>query len=201
MYALDVVLSTGDGKPRVQDERHTTVYKRALDKNYRREDATDAMHSGFCAGDHGDGARLRSLAAALGATCACVRACLHAEQGFGAHVLVEASDSSCAVRWHDSTAVAWLALRLGCASRGCAPTTLACARPHRSLKMKASRAVFSEINKKFSTMPFAARALGQVEGEEGKSGAQSRLGLVECINHELLHPYPVRPQRFVLCCA
>jgi len=53
--------------------------------------------------------------------------------------------------------------------------------------MKASRAVFSEINKKFPTMPFAARLLGG----EGEGEAKSRLGLVECLNHELLHPYPV----------
>ena len=44
-------------------------------------------------------------------------------------------------------------------------------------------------------MPFAARALGQGEaakgGEGATSGAASRLGLVECLNHELLNPYPV----------
>lgn len=90
VYAIDVVLSTGEGKPRQLDERHTQVYKRALDRNY-------------------------------------------------------------------------------------------------NLKMKASRAVFSEINKRFPTMPFAARALVQ----EGEGDAKCRLGLVECLGHELLHPYPV----------
>ncbi|KAI4341858.1 hypothetical protein MLD38_026532 [Melastoma candidum] len=39
-----------------------------------------------------------------------------------------------------------------------------------------------EINQKFPIVPFSARAL-----EEKKA----RLGLVECVNHELLQPYPV----------
>lgn len=51
-----------------------------------------------------------------------------------------------------------------------------------SLKLKASRAVFSDINRRFPALPFTLRAL------ENK---QSRLGLVECLNHGLLHPYPV----------
>lgn len=50
------------------------------------------------------------------------------------------------------------------------------------LKMKASRLIFTEINQKFPIMPFTARAL------EDK---RARLGLVECVNHELLQPYPV----------
>lgn len=89
VYAVDVVMSSGSGLPKVVDERETTVYKRALDREY-------------------------------------------------------------------------------------------------SLKMKASRAVFSEINKKFPTMAFTSRDIGK-----DKSASQSRLGLVECLNHELLHPYPV----------
>lgn len=55
-----------------------------------------------------------------------------------------------------------------------------------SLKLKASRAIFSEINKKFPTMPFASREIGK-----DKPASQARLGIVECLNHELLHPYPV----------
>lgn len=86
VYSIDVVMSTGEGKPRLLDERETSVYKRAIDRSY-------------------------------------------------------------------------------------------------SLKMKASRAIFSEINTKFAVMPFTARSL------EEKRGA--RLGLVECVNHELLQPYPV----------
>ncbi|KAI3833744.1 hypothetical protein MKX03_004079, partial [Papaver bracteatum] len=60
-----------------------------------------------------------------------------------------------------------------------------------SLKMKASRFIFSEISQKFPIMPFSARALEE---------KRARLGLVECMNHELLQPYPVlheKPGDFV----
>lgn len=86
VYALDIAFSTGEGKPKVVDEKQTTVYKRALDKEY-------------------------------------------------------------------------------------------------NLKMKASRFVFSEINKRFPTMPFTMRLI--------EDSGRARLGLVECLNHELLHAYPV----------
>jgi curved DNA binding protein len=85
VYAIDVVTSTGEGKPRLLDEKQTTIYKRAVDKSYH-------------------------------------------------------------------------------------------------LKMKASRFIFSEINTKFPIMPFTARALEE---------KRARLGLVECVNHDLLQPYPV----------
>ncbi|KAI3441406.1 Peptidase_M24 domain-containing protein [Psidium guajava] len=85
VYAIDIVTSTGEGKPKLLDEKQTTVYKRAVDKNYH-------------------------------------------------------------------------------------------------LKMKASRFIFSEINQKFPILPFSARALEE---------KRARLGLVECVNHELLQPYPV----------
>ncbi|RZB60366.1 ErbB-3 bindinb protein 1 [Glycine soja] len=94
VYAIDIVTSTGDGKPKLLDEKQTTIYKRAVDKSYH-------------------------------------------------------------------------------------------------LKMKASRFIFSEISQKFPIMPFSARAL------EDK---RARLGLVECVNHELLQPYPVlheKPGDFV----
>lgn len=55
------------------------------------------------------------------------------------------------------------------------------------LKMKTSRAVFSEINKRFPTMPFAIRAL-----EDTK---RARLGLTEMSNHGLVLPYPVLYER------
>eukprot|EP00242_Pyramimonas_sp_CCMP2087_P005987 CAMPEP_0198224746 /NCGR_PEP_ID=MMETSP1445-20131203/98154_1 /TAXON_ID=36898 /ORGANISM="Pyramimonas sp., Strain CCMP2087" /LENGTH=394 /DNA_ID=CAMNT_0043904013 /DNA_START=72 /DNA_END=1256 /DNA_ORIENTATION=- len=86
VYALDIAFSTGEGKPKVRDEKDTTVYKRALDKEY-------------------------------------------------------------------------------------------------NLKMKASRFVFSEINKKYPTMPFCMRNI--------EDSGRAKLGLVECLSHELLHPYPV----------
>ncbi|CAN8254725.1 unnamed protein product [Cochlearia groenlandica] len=59
------------------------------------------------------------------------------------------------------------------------------------LKMKASRFIISEINQNFSHMPFTARSLEE---------KRARLGLVECVNHGLLHPYPVlyeKPGDFV----
>lgn len=84
-WAVDVVLSTGDGRAKVLDEKATTVYKRALDGGY-------------------------------------------------------------------------------------------------SLKLKAARGVLSEVSRRFSTMPFALRSL-ETPG--------ARLGLVECVNHGLLHSYPV----------
>ncbi|EIE26136.1 proliferation-associated protein 1 [Coccomyxa subellipsoidea C-169] len=85
VYGIDIVVSSGEGKGRVLDERETTVYKRALDQEYK-------------------------------------------------------------------------------------------------LKLKASRSIFSEINKKHPTMPFTTRGL---------DSKQSRLGILECLNHGLLHPYPV----------
>ncbi|CAK9091808.1 ERBB-3 BINDING PROTEIN 1 (StEBP1) [Durusdinium trenchii] len=51
------------------------------------------------------------------------------------------------------------------------------------LKMKASRYVFSEVDKKFPTLPFTIRALDDER--------QARMGVVECLKHNLLHAYPV----------
>jgi len=51
-----------------------------------------------------------------------------------------------------------------------------------SLKMKASRAFFSEVNQRFPTMPFTLRA-----GDERKW----KMGVVECVKHDLFTEYPV----------
>nr|AAC34392.1 PAS1 [Takifugu rubripes] len=51
------------------------------------------------------------------------------------------------------------------------------------LKMKSSRMLFSDIERRFDTMPFTLRAFE----EESKA----RLGLVECAKHELLQPFTV----------
>jgi len=91
VYAVDIVVSTGEGKTKMLDERETTVYKRALDVEYK-------------------------------------------------------------------------------------------------LKLKASRQVLSEVNKKSPYMPFTLRAL---EGTDDLSMGSLRLGLVECLSHGLMHPYPV----------
>jgi curved DNA binding protein len=60
-----------------------------------------------------------------------------------------------------------------------------------SLKMKASRAFFSEVNARFPTMPFTLRA-----GDE----RTWRMGVVECVKHDLFIEYPVlyeKPEDFV----
>lgn len=85
VYGVDVLMSTGEGKPRMLDEKETTVFKRALDQQYQ-------------------------------------------------------------------------------------------------LKIKASREVFSEINRRFPTMLFTSRSL---------DSGRARYGLVECVAHQLLQPYPV----------
>uniref|UniRef100_A0AAQ5X737 Peptidase M24 domain-containing protein n=1 Tax=Amphiprion ocellaris TaxID=80972 RepID=A0AAQ5X737_AMPOC len=51
------------------------------------------------------------------------------------------------------------------------------------LKMKTSRTFFSEMERRFDTMPFTLRAFE----DEGKA----RLGVVECAKHELLQPFTV----------
>jgi len=50
------------------------------------------------------------------------------------------------------------------------------------LKMKASRYVFNEITKRFPTFPFTLRALDE---------KTARLGITECLKHDLVNPYPV----------
>ena len=55
------------------------------------------------------------------------------------------------------------------------------------LKMRASRYLFNEVNQKFPTLPFTLRALGDER--------QARMGVVECLKHELMHPYPVLYER------
>uniref|UniRef100_A0A7S2UWR2 Peptidase M24 domain-containing protein n=1 Tax=Fibrocapsa japonica TaxID=94617 RepID=A0A7S2UWR2_9STRA len=89
VYAIDIAMSTGEGKPRETDTR-TTVFKRAVDKNYR-------------------------------------------------------------------------------------------------LKMRASRYLFNEVNTRYPTLPFTLRAFDDER--------QARMGVVECLKHELLHPYPVLFER------
>lgn len=54
------------------------------------------------------------------------------------------------------------------------------------LKMKSSRYVLSEVNKKYPTLPFTIRVLDE---------KQSRMGVVECVKHNLLHQYPVLSEK------
>ncbi|XP_017484882.1 PREDICTED: proliferation-associated protein 2G4-like, partial [Rhagoletis zephyria] len=51
------------------------------------------------------------------------------------------------------------------------------------LKLKTSRALYSEIDKKFGNMAFTLRSL--------ESEQKARLGVVECVQHKLLEPYGV----------
>jgi len=55
------------------------------------------------------------------------------------------------------------------------------------LKMKAARALLSEVNRRFPTLPFTLRS---IEDER-----QARMGVVECIRHGLLAQYPVVAER------
>jgi len=59
------------------------------------------------------------------------------------------------------------------------------------LKMKAARYVFNEISTRFPTLPFSLRALDEKRG---------KLGITECLKHDLVSPYPVlfeKPGEFV----
>lgn len=51
------------------------------------------------------------------------------------------------------------------------------------LKMKASRAIFSEVEKKFDTMCFNLRSLDDEK--------KAKMGINECVNHGLITPFPV----------
>jgi len=51
------------------------------------------------------------------------------------------------------------------------------------LKMKASRAIFSEVEKKFDTMCFNLRSLADEK--------KAKMGINECVNHGLITPFPV----------
>ncbi|GJV68324.1 ERBB-3 binding protein 1 [Tanacetum coccineum] len=71
------------------------------------------------------------------------------------------------------------------------------------LKIKSSRFIFSEISQKFPIMPFSARPIAKTNvfcsnsncmsyvGHTALEKKHAWLGLVECVNYELLQPYPV----------
>lgn len=56
-----------------------------------------------------------------------------------------------------------------------------------NLKINASRKFFSELNKKFPTLPFALRQFDDVTA--------AKVGVTECLNHDLVLPYPVLTER------
>ncbi|CAI5647527.1 unnamed protein product [Oreochromis niloticus] len=55
------------------------------------------------------------------------------------------------------------------------------------LKMKTSRTFFSEMERRFDTMPFTLRAF--------EDEAKARLGVVECAKHELVQPFTVLQEK------
>jgi len=56
-----------------------------------------------------------------------------------------------------------------------------------SLKLKASRAFFSELNDKYPTLAFSLRSF--------EDETSAKLGVNECLKHDLLHPYPVLSEK------
>ncbi len=61
-----------------------------------------------------------------------------------------------------------------------------------SLKSKSSRAFMVEVNKRFPTLPFSIRAM--------TDQTAAKVGVRECLNHDMLVPYPVlteKPGEFV----
>jgi curved DNA binding protein len=56
-----------------------------------------------------------------------------------------------------------------------------------ALKNKSSRQFFNDVNKRFPTMPFSIRSFPDEKA--------ARMGVRECVTHELLLPYPVLNER------
>jgi curved DNA binding protein len=52
-----------------------------------------------------------------------------------------------------------------------------------NLKIKSARAFFSEVNKKYPTLPFSIRAF--------EESTAAKIGVKECVNHDLISGYPV----------
>eukprot|EP00826_Nyctotherus_ovalis_P025196 TRINITY_DN194_c0_g2_i12.p1 TRINITY_DN194_c0_g2~~TRINITY_DN194_c0_g2_i12.p1 ORF type:complete len:207 (-),score=80.93 TRINITY_DN194_c0_g2_i12:157-732(-) len=56
-----------------------------------------------------------------------------------------------------------------------------------SLKLKNSRQFFHDISERYSTMPFSIASL--------KDTTAARVGVTECVNHDLLRIYPVLTEK------
>merc|ERR1711907_91580 len=95
VIVIDVLMSTGDGKPMEKDEKKQTVYKRAVDQQY-------------------------------------------------------------------------------------------------NLKMKVSREIFSKITSMHPTLPFSLR---EYMSEDAGGSGRARLGMKECLEHDLFHTYPVLEEK------
>jgi hypothetical protein len=56
-----------------------------------------------------------------------------------------------------------------------------------NLKLKHSRLFFHTISEKYPTMPFSIASL--------KDATTARVGVAECVNHDMLHMYPVLTEK------
>ena len=56
-----------------------------------------------------------------------------------------------------------------------------------SLKLKHSRTFFHTISEKYPTMPFSIASLKDITA--------ARVGVAECVNHDMLHIYPVLTEK------
>ena len=65
-----------------------------------------------------------------------------------------------------------------------------------TLKMKGARALFGEVTRRFPVFPFSLRGLVP-HVEKGETGA--RMGVVEPMQHGMLHPYPVMWEKEGAC--
>jgi methionine aminopeptidase len=52
-----------------------------------------------------------------------------------------------------------------------------------NLKISSARQFFSEVNKKYPTLPFSIRSF--------ENSTMAKVGVKECLNHDLITPYPV----------
>jgi methionine aminopeptidase len=52
-----------------------------------------------------------------------------------------------------------------------------------SLRIASARSFFTEVNKKYPTLPFSIRAF--------ENATSAKIGVTECVTHNLITPYPV----------
>jgi methionine aminopeptidase len=52
-----------------------------------------------------------------------------------------------------------------------------------NLKSKSARSFFTEVNKKYPTLPFSIRSF--------QEATAAKIGVMECLQHDLLNAYPV----------
>lgn len=156
------------------DEKQTTVYKRALDVSYNlklqvcRFSSSCYIHSTF------------ELRCWLTAHPSC---CFRHPRELVTHVTVCTAKHNQKWASHDSKRH-----KLQQAPPYVVETPAHCVSlgmTAQSCPFQASRRVFKEINAKFPALPFTFREL------ETEKASSHRMGIKECLDHGLLHPYPV----------